>query len=62
MVTVSCPKCQRQINLDPDLEIGQQVICQLCAAELEVVWLFPICLDEMEIGADVLASPDGSLG
>ena len=48
MVKIACPDCQQDIDLDANLYIGQQVRCLACHTELEVTWLFPICLDYPE--------------
>ena len=48
MITILCPECQKPIELDSDLKIGQQTTCQLCDTELIVTWLFPISLDYLE--------------
>jgi hypothetical protein len=48
MLTVTCPQCQRQIDLDSDPEIGQCLICKSCHAILEVTWLFPVDVDFLE--------------
>ena len=48
MVTISCPECQSQIQINSDTEIGQRVICQSCNVILEVTWLFPIEVDFTE--------------
>jgi lysine biosynthesis protein LysW len=61
MITVSCPECRQQIEFVLDHEIGQQVTCQTCNVELEVIWLFPICFDYLETKEQISAKPDGNL-
>ena len=61
MLTVSCLECQQRINLGSDAKIGRRVTCQSCNAALEVVWLFPVCLDYLKISEQVSAYSDGSL-
>lgn len=61
MITVLCPECQQKINLGPNPEIGQPVICQSCNTMLEVVWLFPVFIDYMDIQEQVAANQDLSL-
>lgn len=61
MIIVSCPECQQKINLGSDPEIGQPVTCQSCNTMLEVVWLFPVFLDYIDIQEQVSANQDLSL-
>jgi lysine biosynthesis protein LysW len=61
MLTVSCLECQQRIHLGPGPKIGQLVICKSCNAELEVIWLFPICLDNLEITDQILANQNQSI-
>ncbi|MFH1633203.1 MAG: lysine biosynthesis protein LysW [Chloroflexota bacterium] len=61
MVSVSCPECRQQIDLDSNPEIGQQVTCQSCNVDLEVIWLFPVCLDYLEIKEQFSTCQDVSL-
>lgn len=58
MITVSCPECRQQIQFVSDHEIGQQVTCQSCNTALEVIWLFPICLDYPETKEQISAKLD----
>jgi uncharacterized protein YbaR (Trm112 family) len=61
MVKVACPECQQRIDLDSEPKIGQHITCQSCKTEFQVTWLFPICLDYLEITEQIPASPDESL-
>jgi lysine biosynthesis protein LysW len=61
MIAASCPECQQKINLGTDPEIGQPVICRSCNTKLEVVWLFPVFLDYMDIQEQVAANQALSL-
>lgn len=48
MVKVPCLKCNQPIDLVSNQKIGQQIVCHSCQTILEVVWLFPVCLDYTE--------------
>jgi hypothetical protein len=48
MVKVTCPTCSQPINLESDQHIGQRIVCHSCHTQLEVTWLFPVCLDYPE--------------
>lgn len=37
-----CPVCNSMLNLPQPVEINQQVICENCGLELEVIWLYPL--------------------
>lgn len=46
MTTISkCPMCGEKIKLSHKVWLGQDVICPVCDAELEVVNLNPVELD-----------------
>lgn len=62
MITVSCPECQQQIDLDSDPKIGQRTTCRSCKKDFQVTWLFPIFLDYLEITDQIFASPDETPG
>jgi uncharacterized protein YbaR (Trm112 family) len=62
MITISCPECQQKIDLDSDPKIGQHITCQSCKTDFQVTWLFPICLDYLEISDQVSTPPDGKPG
>ncbi len=40
-----CPQCGYEISVGSQPRIGQQVVCNSCGSELEVVWLDPLELD-----------------
>lgn len=40
-----CPQCGEEILVGTKPRIGQQVSCNNCGSELEVVWLDPLELD-----------------
>lgn len=42
---VECIDCGAYLNLAPDLEIGELIVCEDCGAEFEVLSLDPITLD-----------------
>jgi len=48
MSRVSCPDCDGRIDLNPNPELGQKVICPHCDAELEVIGLDPLEVDWVE--------------
>ena len=43
-----CPECEAAIDLDSEIEEGQQLDCPECGAELEVVNTNPVELDVVE--------------
>ena len=44
-VSIFCLDCERQIELDHNLQIGQRIKCPHCAVELEIINLEPLELD-----------------
>jgi len=48
MNLTQCPLCQADIEIGPKPSLGQEVVCPHCDAQLEVVWLYPLALDEPE--------------
>jgi alpha-aminoadipate carrier protein LysW len=42
---MNCPECDAKLDLAPDLEEGEIVVCADCGAELEVMSLDPLTLD-----------------
>jgi alpha-aminoadipate carrier protein LysW len=42
---VTCPECAAQLDLTPDVEEGEIVVCPDCGVELEVMSLDPITLE-----------------
>jgi alpha-aminoadipate carrier protein LysW len=42
---VECPKCAAGIDLAPDVEEGEIVVCPDCGAELEVTSVNPVTLE-----------------
>lgn len=45
MTTTFCLDCEREIELDLHPEVGQQIRCQHCEIELEIINLDPLQLD-----------------
>jgi alpha-aminoadipate carrier protein LysW len=43
--TVECIECGAELNLEPDVELGEIVVCPDCGLELEVMSLDPLTLD-----------------
>jgi alpha-aminoadipate carrier protein LysW len=42
---LECPECAAQLELAPDVETGEIVVCPDCGVELEVMGLDPLTLD-----------------
>lgn len=42
---VECPECAAELDLGPDLEEGEIIVCPDCGTELEVMSLDPITLE-----------------
>jgi len=40
-----CPECAAELDLAPDVEEGEIIVCPDCGVELEVVSLQPITLE-----------------
>ena len=40
-----CPECAAELNLAPDVEEGEILVCPECGVELEVMSLDPITLE-----------------
>ncbi len=45
VATATCPDCGRKVQLWAQPQVGEEVICPHCEAELEVVALDPVELD-----------------
>lgn len=41
----SCPECEGELKLAPDVEEGEIVVCPDCGVELEVMGVDPITLE-----------------
>ena len=48
MITVSCIRCQKDIEIETQPVIGQRLVCPYCQTTAEVLWLYPISLDYPE--------------
>jgi len=44
--TAKCPKCDAELAIADDAEVGEIITCDECSAELEVKKLEPIELDD----------------
>lgn len=44
MMVAECPECAANLDLTPDVEAGEIVVCPDCGVELEVVSLDPVAL------------------
>ncbi len=42
---VECMECGAELNMAPDVEVGELVVCEDCGAEFEVMGLAPIALE-----------------
>jgi alpha-aminoadipate carrier protein LysW len=42
---VECIECAAELDLAPDVEVGEIVVCQDCGVELEVMSVAPITLE-----------------
>lgn len=42
---MECPECAAALDLAPDVEVGEIVVCPDCGVELEVISLDPISLE-----------------
>jgi alpha-aminoadipate carrier protein LysW len=43
--TGTCPECDADVHVDPDVDKGETVSCEECGIGLEVVGLDPVELD-----------------
>jgi alpha-aminoadipate carrier protein LysW len=41
----SCPECGAKLDLAPDVEEGEIVVCPDCGVELEVMGVDPVALE-----------------
>lgn len=41
----TCPECAAELDLAPDLEVAEIVVCPDCGVELEVISLSPLKLE-----------------
>lgn len=44
----TCPDCDADVHVDPDVDKGEVVSCEECGIDLEVVGLDPVELDMVE--------------
>ena len=42
---MECLECAAELDLAPDVELGEIVVCPDCGVELEVIGLEPLLLD-----------------
>ena len=45
MQKVKCPQCKKDVSVSSHPTVGKVIRCDVCGAELEIVWLDPIELD-----------------
>ena len=48
MPTGTCPECEAEVHVDPDVDKGETVDCEECGLQLEIVGLDPVELDVVE--------------
>lgn len=48
----TCPDCDADVHVDPDVDKGELVSCEECGIDLEVVGLDPVELDMVEEDLD----------
>ena len=48
MIIVKCLKCNCDLMLPVAPEVGERVYCAHCNEEFEVVWLYPLTIDDPE--------------
>ena len=53
MPTGTCPECEADVHVDTDADKGDNIACEECGTELEVVGLDPVELDIVEDDEDV---------
>lgn len=42
---IECPECTAELDLAPNAEVGEIVVCPDCGVELEVTGLEPVTLE-----------------
>jgi len=42
---IECPECAAELELAPDVEVGEIVVCPDCGVELEVMGTDPMVLE-----------------
>lgn len=45
MNQILCPECAGEIMLEPDIELGEILVCPDCGVDLEVLSLEPITIE-----------------
>ena len=58
MPTSICPECSEEVFVDAETEQGDNVVCEECSANLVVVGLDPIELDQYEAEDGEVSSVD----
>lgn len=41
---IECPECAAELDLAPDVEVGEILVCHDCGVELEVMGVDPVVL------------------
>lgn len=53
-----CPVCAEEFELDPDLDMGDTTSCPGCFADLKIIRMQPVCLQEVEVADGDLDKDD----
>lgn len=49
VIKATCPECKNETEVVSPPELGQRLTCMICNTPLEIVWLYPISLDYVEM-------------
>jgi alpha-aminoadipate/glutamate carrier protein LysW len=52
MMTVTCPECEAEFDLDAETEINEILVCPECGVDLEVISLDPPIVDLAPLEAE----------
>jgi hypothetical protein len=56
---VTCPICEEKFELEPDLEVGNMASCPSCYADLKILSLSPVEVEEANGVGDADDADDG---
>lgn len=54
MTNATCPECESDVHVPADADLDDEITCDECGAELTVVGLDPVELDESDPVDDLL--------
>lgn len=60
MPTTKCPECSEEVFVDAEAEQGDEIVCDECGSDLEVVGLDPIEVDLKQNADDDYKDDDGN--